>query len=75
MKQVLTGILTVLMLLFVLCFPQLAIEGATEGLLLWFNQLVPALLHVPHKEPHFFQGTVSILRFLVCSAAVPWVPS
>lgn len=44
MKQVLTGILAVLMLLFVLCFPQLAVEGATEGLLLWFNQLVPSLL-------------------------------
>lgn len=43
MKKTLTGLFAVLSLLFVLCFPRQAMEGASEGLLLWFNQLIPAL--------------------------------
>lgn len=43
MKKTLTGLFAVLSLLFVLCFPRQAMDGASEGLLLWFNQLIPAL--------------------------------
>ncbi len=43
MKKTLTGLFAVFSLLFVLCFPRQAMEGASEGLLLWFNQLIPAL--------------------------------
>lgn len=44
MNQLLSGIFSLLMLLFVLCFPEQAIAGASNGLLIWSQQLVPALL-------------------------------
>lgn len=44
MNQLLSGIFALLMLLFVLCFPAQAIAGASDGLLIWSQQLVPALL-------------------------------
>lgn len=44
MKKTLTGILSLFLLLYILCFPSQAAASALDGLLLWFNQLVPALL-------------------------------
>lgn len=44
MKKTLTGLLSLGLLLYILCFPVQAAASALDGLLLWFNQLVPALL-------------------------------
>lgn len=44
MKKIITGLLSLTVLILVLIFPQLALKGASEGLLLWFHRIVPALL-------------------------------
>lgn len=44
MKRLLTGLFSLIVLILVLVFPQVALKGASEGLLLWFNRIVPALL-------------------------------
>lgn len=38
------GIVSLLLLITILIFPETALAGAAQGLLLWFNRVVPALL-------------------------------
>lgn len=37
------GLLSVVLLSLLICFPQLSIEGATTGLILWYQVLIPTL--------------------------------
>ncbi len=37
-------IITFISIFFLLCFPKLALAGSKEGLMLWFNTLIPTLL-------------------------------
>ena len=43
MKKKLPVLLPLLLLIFLLLFPQTSLKGAKNGLLLWFNQVLPAL--------------------------------
>lgn len=44
MKKILIGVLSLLQLILILLFPKTALQGARDGLLLWFNRVIPALL-------------------------------
>lgn len=44
MKKILIGALSLLQLILILLFPETALQGARDGLLLWFNRVIPALL-------------------------------
>ncbi|HCT91285.1 MAG TPA: hypothetical protein DF613_07890 [Lachnospiraceae bacterium] len=44
MKTVCYGILSLILTLCILIMPREALDGATQGLLLWFNRVVPAML-------------------------------
>lgn len=44
MKKNVTGLTSILLLMLILLFPQTALQGASKGLLLWFNRIIPALL-------------------------------
>ena len=44
MKKTVTGLTSLLLLILILLFPQTALQGASKGLLLWFNRIIPALL-------------------------------
>ena len=44
MKKILIGVLSLLQLFMILLLPETALQGARDGLLLWFNRVIPALL-------------------------------
>lgn len=44
MKTVCYGILSLLLTLCILLMPREALDGASQGLLLWFNRVIPAML-------------------------------
>lgn len=44
MKKLFAGLLSFVLLFLVLLFPHVALQGASEGLTLWFNRIIPALL-------------------------------
>lgn len=44
MRSILKKITVIIIFLLILCFPELSIKGSKDGLLLWYNTMIPTLL-------------------------------